>query len=46
LKILLKKYLNNMNPALPKQNMYICKNLERLGQKSLLKKRFKKGRAG
>jgi hypothetical protein len=36
-----------MNPALPKQNMYICKNMERLGQKDcLLEKCFKKGRAG
>jgi hypothetical protein len=36
-----------MNPALPKQNMYVCKNMERLGQQySLLKKYFKKGRAG
>jgi hypothetical protein len=36
-----------MNPALPKHNMYICKNLERFGQKdSLLKNYLKGGRAG
>jgi hypothetical protein len=34
-----------MNPALPKRNMYICKNMERLGKNSLLKN-TKKGRAG
>jgi hypothetical protein len=36
-----------MNPALPKQSMYISKNMERLGGKgTLLEKCFKKGRAG
>jgi len=34
-----------MNPALPKQSIHICKNVERLA-KSLLKNCFKKGRAG
>jgi hypothetical protein len=32
-----------LNPALPKQSIYICKNMDRLGQKdSLSKKCFKK----
>jgi hypothetical protein len=36
-----------MNPALPKQNMYICKNRGKLGKNNdLLEKCFKKGRAG
>jgi hypothetical protein len=36
-----------MNPALPKQTMYICKIKERLEQKdSLLENCFKEGRAG
>jgi hypothetical protein len=36
-----------MNPALPKQSMFICKNMERFGEyNGLLKKCFKKGRAG
>jgi len=33
-----------VNPALPKENT--SKNLERLGEKKLMKKMFKKGRAG
>jgi hypothetical protein len=35
-----------MNPALPKQNKYICKIWKGWSKKSLSKKMFKKGRAG
>jgi len=36
-----------MNPALPNQRMFICKNMERLAQdNNLLEECFKKGRAG